>query len=247
MKASLLKRSLLLILVLGLGACANGDDGVMTCNKDNCEGCCKGNLCIEDTDKSSCGADGEECEVCKTGETCSSSGNCVTGDAECDADNPCKDKCCKNGKCYSGTSNLSCGKAGKTCVDCQKKDQTCDAKDKVCTDPEECKPNCVGKCAGADDGCDGKCEDNNCKGCCTDGKKCIIKTTDAACGKDGGKCVACDCEDSECKECTKDCDGKCKGVSDELRRHVPRRLRRLLQHRQGMQARHRQQDLRRQR
>ena len=210
MSRRLLGAALLCFLVSGLTACASSEDPPPVCGEHNCSGCCKGNLCITKTDKNSCGIKGEPCDVCDTGQTCNAAGECETGEDVC---RPSKcTGCCIHGECMAGTTNEACGPKNGTCIDCTDKDKTCNKSTRLCV-AVACKANCVGKCAGDKDGCGGKCPVNNCKGCC-DGTACITKTSDDACGKDGGDCVKCDCNEGVCQSCNKDCVGKCAGASD---------------------------------
>src|SRR5678815_3480988 len=64
----------------GGGVCADGQ----TCGPSNCvQGCCIGNAVSAGITTSQCGADGEKCAPCQTGETCvtmsPTSGSCQSG------------------------------------------------------------------------------------------------------------------------------------------------------------------------
>lgn len=56
--------------------------------------------------------------------------------------------------------------------------------------PDLCMPSCAGKCAGAEDGCNGTCQGNTCKGCCQ-GSICQPGNQSAACGTAGIACTSC--------------------------------------------------------
>ena len=126
------------------GECATG----YNCNSS---GQC---ICIPQCSGKVCGSDGcgSSCGTCASGQTCSSGGQCACsqscGSKTCGQD-ACGNKCgTLNGACPSGQS---CNSSGQ-CV--------------------ACTPNCVSKCAGEDNGCNGKCGGNS--GCTssTDVKTC---------------------------------------------------------------------------
>lgn len=63
---------------------------------------------------------------------------------------------------------------------------------------DTCRPECAGKCQGADDGCGKPCPVNQCKGCCHN-KACHAGTDLARCGAEGAPCQACTAT-AECRQ-----------------------------------------------
>ncbi len=194
-----------------------GDLPPTTCSPANCNGCCLGTQCVAGDQKSACGSGGAQCLSCDTGLLCQAK-KCVPESTGCSSTN-CPNGCCKNNQCRSGVGNDACGSGGGACVDCAASGGVCSAANRTCL--ASCTPNCTGKCAGADDGCGGKCQVNDCRGCCI-GEQCTPGVTDAACGKDGAQCSDCTKSvgskcgpDKTCSSCTPNCAGKCAGAADE--------------------------------
>lgn len=132
-----------------LGGCA-----LHICNAENCAlGCCdRYGVCWEATD-SQCGTGGGECSSCGFEQECAS-GSCQ---------NKCRPATCKgccNGatSCltdFSSSSDLSCGREGRACVNCSQTSQKCTSAftcgqcrdlHQTCTADAECcarYPRCV--------------------------------------------------------------------------------------------------------
>jgi hypothetical protein len=194
-----------------------GDLPPQTCGAATCNGCCLGNTCVTGDQKSACGSGGGACTSCGEGLICQPN-KCIPESTGCSASN-CPTGCCKDNTCRSGVGNDACGTGGAACVDCAASSGVCSAANRTCL--SSCTPNCTGKCAGADDGCGGKCQVNDCRGCCI-GEQCTPGVTNAACGKDGAQCSDCTKSagskcgaDQKCSSCTPNCAGKCAGAADE--------------------------------
>jgi Ig-like domain-containing protein len=179
--------------------------------------------------------------------------------AVCDS-NTCPTGCCQGDVCIDPTVATACGTGAAACQDCTSDLQTdscssgaciCQAEGQRCGMGEECTPSgcqgcqpaCAGKCAGADDGCQGTCPTDDCTlGCCNSGHQCIAYAdqTAASCGTSAAACSdcgsaletdacsqgACVCQatGSACSSgqecgaqgcgCAPDCENKCAGADD---------------------------------
>jgi len=171
----------------------------------------------------------------------------------------CAQGCCRDGECTS-SSDQTCGVSGQACQDCTAIDETdtCDQGACICRaagqscDPGEiclatgcsnCHPDCADKCVGADDGCNGTCQINDCAGCCNDQHQCVSSANQTAsqCGTGGESCADCtssdrtdvcnqgtcvcqatgqscpsgqNCTQTGCSNCHPDCSEKCAGAND---------------------------------
>ncbi len=147
-----------------------------TCNFTNCDGCCDGNVCVNDASESSCGLDGRSCQTCEAGDECFS-GTCATPTATCDADN-CSG-CCIGTQCVEGNVGAACGAQGDACVACDEGD--------VCDENGACVPVA--------------CDSTSCpEGCCSANGECIVDALQDvnACGAGGQACNSCSNDAIDC-------------------------------------------------
>lgn len=181
-----MKNSIILILVLVVGACSNTTttdnvaasdaavsvadakpgDPSPTCNFLNCDGCCAGTQCITATSDNRCGLSGSACVACV------GAGECIAG--SCVEPTPCEDcdGCCWEGTtCLTGASRLACGSDGDSCT--------------ACPDGQGCSDAVCQVIA---------CDASNCDGCCTANGDCVAtdKQNTTACGKAGNACNVCE-------------------------------------------------------
>ena len=95
-----------------------GGSCLPTCDTTNCHGCCDGATCLLGQSESSCGAMGQACASCVSGESCILQGDGNGGICQL----PCSPSscagCCASDVCAVGTQDLACGVGGETCVDC---------------------------------------------------------------------------------------------------------------------------------
>ncbi len=141
---------------LGTHSCSGGpNDGGMSC-KQSCPGCCYNGTCLPFSGqaKSSCGASGEDCHVCTTGNRCDT-GRCVpetpsitghecTNDVECaalDAGATCRKQTA------SGRFSYPMGYCTQPCSS----SMPC-AHDSVCVlaEPDETRAYCMPRCSEPD-------------------------------------------------------------------------------------------------
>jgi hypothetical protein len=182
-------------------------DWKMSCNMDDCSGCCDINSnCQAGTADNACGYNGDPCVNCgSAGQYCVATQpgappayNCESSWYQC---NPsCNTGCCDvNGHCHAGTENYYCGNSG-SCVNCT-------GQGLVCYD---------GYCNY------GLCTPGSCPtGCCdTLRQTCSSGTADDACGTNGEVCQTCPsgkkCIDNQCQTpCTPALcpSGCCSGIS----------------------------------
>jgi hypothetical protein len=166
----------------GLGGGSGGGGGGGTvCSPTNCTGCCANNTCFPGTTASECGAHGNFCQTCGTGQSCSQSA-CVNtgtggGSAQCNPAN-CAG-CCSGSFCMAGNLNDSCGTNGASCESCQSIGQVCVSGG--CT---------FGGSGGGGGG--SLCNSGTCAGCCA-GNTCIPTSAQTAvnCGQFGQLCLSC--------------------------------------------------------
>ena len=150
--------------------------GGTTCGPANCTGCCLNDKCQSGRTNAACGQAGLACDVCSSGEQCTgtppicattaATGGC--GPGNCNG-------CCSNNKCYSGTSNATCGNSGLQCLTCGT-GQTCGGT----------PPTCVTSSSGI-----GICNSSNCMTGCCDGSGTCRKPSDAFCGTMAQNCTPC--------------------------------------------------------
>ena len=190
------------------GKCRGADDGCGgRCPLNDCKGCCVEVQCVSGQVDGACGQDGATCVDCTTA---SGAGQCREG--VCSACSPdctgrckgasdgcgglCKANecagCCKANRCVAGTADEECGLGGIACSDCAQGAKTCI--DGGCG--PECKPDCVNRCKGEQDGCGGVCSLDTCRGCC-DGSECRAGGESSACGKGAAPCALCPVEDDQ--------------------------------------------------
>lgn len=105
-----------------------------------------------------------EGQVCEEGACIEAScvaGRCASG--TCDSV-WCPSGCCEGSTCvpYAVQGESRCGTGGAACKSCGV-GEICAATTHDC-----CEPSCVGRCAGASDGCGGVCDANQCATCCAD-------------------------------------------------------------------------------
>jgi hypothetical protein len=126
------------------------DVGLCTCTPTSCGGCCDAaGLCQLETTEAVCGAGGEVCRECQTGQVCQG-GDCVCTETSCGG-------CCDGTTCRTGLDNDACGTGGELCDRCVEPD-TCGGKgvDGVCgsclvdDDCPAARPCCqAGRCQAA--------------------------------------------------------------------------------------------------
>ena len=169
-----------------------------------CSGCCSGGTC-HSTSVSYCGLNGEACDNCNDGnsctsDSCNSSGNCsnpaITGS--------CPGGTCRNGDCCTGCWTGSSCVAGNSVTACGTAGNTCG----TCTAPACQNPTCGGSCGTTNQPVNTACTGGKCTGtgsCCTgclSGTTCQPGNTVAACGGGGNACQTCtstnECLDPTC-------------------------------------------------
>ena len=195
----------------GDGLCDESEsESLCTCPEDcgTCPGCCVGFVCEPGMSNAACGKLGAPCMDCSgVAKTCANgqcaapcvpycSGKCPGASDACGG--TCDDLscsgCCSGTICYSGTSIMSCGKNGETCVNCLQLGND------TCTN---------GQCAGVVPACgDGQCNGSetkctcsdcgSCSGCCA-GSTCAPGSSDNQCGKNGASCTNCTASGKECQ------------------------------------------------
>lgn len=206
------------LAALLLAACGTPID-LPECGPDNCSGCCDGTICMDGNLREACGAGGEACSTCDSGERCSRNA-CVEAVAPCNAQT-CPDGCCAGRECLPGTANAACGTGGRACSSCgdelECREGGCAEPIKPPCDPSTCNGCCVeGVCVDgfADDACgsggiacetcfegescdggrcyeaDSECGLTSCDGCCSAGV-CLAGTDESACGAVGSACRSC--------------------------------------------------------
>ena len=148
------------------------------CNSETCDGCCDINdMCVTGDVADACGTSGARCSSCQEGTECTN--NRCTSDCSPDT---CAGCCDATGACVQGSEDMACGLGGLACEDCAGQGSTCGGGACVAT-------NCSQTCAG----------------CCM-GDQCIDTTTAAACGAQGGACLACtegqSCNNGSCEAVT---------------------------------------------
>ncbi len=92
------------------------------CSPQNCQGCCVGGVCSTGTDPTSCGAGGDLCVTCASGQSCVG-GTCIAL-TQCGS-TLCAGCCDANDVCHTGTGDTACGTGGLACHDCATSSQTC--------------------------------------------------------------------------------------------------------------------------
>ena len=118
----------------GTGQCAPQQgggglcNGVVSCNANNCGGCCEGNVCLAGDTQSLCGNGGEACHACGSeqcvlgppggsgGGQCLNAGSCGPGSCQ---------GCCEGVGCAYGNQDTACGTGGAACEDCTSQGQKC--------------------------------------------------------------------------------------------------------------------------
>jgi len=138
-----------------------GKPQVSTCTPDNCNGCCRDDVCNPGTAANACGTAGAGCQVCAGDQKCSS-GACKS---PC-GPNTCRG-CCDGDNCVPGSADAKCGTGGAACTACGM-GLTCS----------------TGQCI------DASCQATCTNGCCT-ASGCEPGTAANACGTGGGACVDC--------------------------------------------------------
>lgn len=158
-------RGLLLLVAVLFSACDTrvvvGD--LPPCNAQLCpDGCCSFGECIPFVaqDADSCGKGGAACTTCPGPDATCSDGACFR--SLC---GPCAG-CCSGNLCVDGAHQLSCGRFGQACGECQS------------------NQNCVeGRCVS--------CGPHNCAGCCDAFGDCLAGNEDLRCGSGGSACRNC--------------------------------------------------------
>lgn len=161
----------------------NGDqlqpDVTTKCDSITCAGCCAAGQCVPlgQQSSSTCGAAGELCKQCGTGQSCLS-GVCTCDVAKCPAG------CCDTaGVCRPGNTSQYCGAKGVSC-------QTCASGYFKCISGF-CLAVCVPPCSATE--------------CCDEiAEKCVTGDTPTLCGKNGMICKPCSggqvcCDNGSCK------------------------------------------------
>ncbi|GMV43067.1 MAG: hypothetical protein AMXMBFR64_47830 [Myxococcales bacterium] len=196
----------------GVGPCLN-DCGACPADRPVCTFDGKCVECAPKCDGKACGPDGcgGQCGPCPGGQVCvETTGVCCTPDCGGNSCGPdgCGGSCGSCGGEAVCTADGSCAPLGPGCTSGSGPGCGCDCEGCVCAeDPfccsvtwdalcsvecaacggecpkAACVPNCAGAVCGAHDGCGGSC------GSCPDG---------TFCGKNGGKCIPCTCENREC-------------------------------------------------
>lgn len=181
----------LVIVALGVFGCSEDPGGgpPATCSFENCSGCCDGNTCVTNTSAGACGARGQACAVCESGETCAA-GQCAPV-ADC---TDCEGCCLDGTQCVTGQSPDACGTGGAAC--------------ETCGSGEGCNAD-TGVCESV------SCDASNCpNGCCTANGVCITydeQWTDL-CGDGGAACGTCPASASSCTQGTCVVDQPCLDV-----------------------------------
>ena len=85
-----------------------------TCTADNCEGCCRNDVCEDGAAVSGCGINGNQCQTCSKGAQCLPTGECHE---PCSPDN-CKG-CCDGDNCIPGDRDDKCATGGVACIELQ--------------------------------------------------------------------------------------------------------------------------------
>ncbi len=186
------------------------------CDSTLCSGCCDAvGQCQNGTRQTACGAAGNVCQICRSGEVCQN-GACVDGEAafdrclgiSCAAPLACDrfDGICKCGgvKCLS---TESCDPSTKKCVANACGQASCAG----CCENDVCQPGVFStrcglngsacKACGAGQSCQagacglavtdaGFCNRFNCSGCCL-GINCFPGFESFACGSNGSQCNQC--------------------------------------------------------
>ncbi len=127
-KISVLIIGAFLLILIGCG----GSEGEKKCDSSNCDGCCKGNVCMTGSSDSSCGRGGVQCATCDIGFTCIH----FFGTCECNGGPGCS--CSKHSDC----NNDACPNYGAACTyweDQGVQTSTCKCK---CTWGNECVSGC---------------------------------------------------------------------------------------------------------
>lgn len=138
---------------------------LQTCTADNCQGCCRNDVCQDGSAVSACGINGNQCSTCGKNQQCLATGECHE---PCGPDN-CKG-CCDGDNCIPGTTDDKCAMNGAACTSCKTTNP-----DFVCD---------LGTCV------DGSCKATCLTGCCT-AQGCQDGTAANLCGTGGGACVDC--------------------------------------------------------
>lgn len=186
--------------VCGTGFCCGSDDQCHKIANDSCApagGLCAN--CVKSPAGSKCLMNGScGCASqfeCARGQACKAG---VCG-AACDANSPCFDGCCSNGRCVDGNTGAACAAGGALCVNCagNPKGSFCLIVNNVpvcgCASLSDCPLNST--CDPVARTCTTKCDANRpCNGgCCSAAPNgtCIIGTAAGACGNNGGLCADC--------------------------------------------------------
>lgn len=170
------------------------------CNASNCAGCCDATtgVCLANNLQSekACGASGNECKACGTGESCEA-GECKVAPAAdsgtgCNA-TTCPTGCCSGTVCLLGSSTSNCGTGGAACETCST-GQTCT--NKVCTGTDGgVSPGTLGAACA---------QDIECTGVGGNPPRCKLTTSQGNLTYKDGYCTRRCLQDSECGD-----DGMC--------------------------------------
>jgi len=153
-------------------------------------GCLLGGTCRTGLTSDACGANGDVCVTCGTGEVCVG-GACTSEQSECNV-MTCTGCCDSAGQCQSGDQSDFCGVGGASCAAC----------------------NTNSSCANGQ--CVSSCGPGNCDGCCDQNGQCQIGFSASACGMGGLACADCgefNCAEGRCfiPTCEETCQGCCMG------------------------------------
>lgn len=195
--------------------CLGASDGCGgRCLENQCPGCCDdSNQCRPGSNGAQCGVGGLKCLDCSGLGFACLDGLCAQAGSNGCSVQSCAG-CCKDGACQRGDSADACGLDGGNCASCG---DSLSCSDGRCA--AVCASDCLGKCAGADDGCGMPCLVNDCDGCCDGSLVCHGGAELAQCGSKGASCSDCStqgfCNNGVCAEnCVPSCVGKCPGASD---------------------------------
>jgi hypothetical protein len=120
------------------------------CGPQNCDGCCRGNVCEPGTDVVNCGINGRACATCPGADLCTMQGATRSCQAPTACEMTCEGCCDANDQCQAGFLDPQCGQNGAACLDCQSfiPASTCDtnASPRVCTSQQNQCPSTYAGC-----------------------------------------------------------------------------------------------------